>query len=68
MTTITRTTNIGCTWFGIVLLVYMILSYWSVDYITNYFGTDLPWITDMLIGMVSLSVSFWIALILLIFG
>lgn len=58
----------GCGFTSFILLVYMLASYWSVDYITNYFDADLPWLADLFIGMASLSMSFWIALVLYIFG
>jgi hypothetical protein len=60
--------GMGCLFQAIVFGIYGWLAYISVDYITNYFGTDLPWIADLLIGIVSVSASIWIALILWLVG
>lgn len=58
----------GCFIQAIIIGIYAYISYATVDYITNYFGKDLPWIADMLIGMVSFSLSIWFALVLWLVG
>jgi uncharacterized membrane protein YeaQ/YmgE (transglycosylase-associated protein family) len=60
--------GMGCLLQIIIVTIYGWIGYWSIDTITNYFGKDLHWIADVLIGLITGWASFWIALILWLIG
>lgn len=60
--------GLGCFFQALIFGAYAWVAWFTMDYITNYFGKDLPWIADMLLGMVSMSLSIWVALILWLVG
>lgn len=68
MRTLRNFTLAGCAIQSVLLIAYTWLATLSIDYISNYFGTELHWIVDLLIGLVVGWASIFIAVILLIFG
>lgn len=60
--------KLGCFVQALFIAGYAWVAWFTMDYITNYFDKDLPWIADVLIGMVSMSLSIWLALVLWLVG
>lgn len=64
MSIIRSVAGAGCLVQSIVLAIYGAIGWWSIDTITNFFGKDLPWIADVILGFLTGWVSFWIAIVL----
>lgn len=58
--------GIGCGCAILVLIFNLTIGAWSVNYITNYFGKDIPLIGDILIGLFVAEISVPVAVVLAI--
>jgi len=60
--------SLGCITIIMILLFNIIIGSMSINYITNYFGKDLPTIADVFLGLFLAEISVPIAFILWLFG
>jgi hypothetical protein len=64
MRTFIATTLTGCLLQLIPLAAYIWAASWSINYITHYFGKDLHWVLDTVIGFLLGWASILIAFVL----
>jgi hypothetical protein len=58
-----KETNMGCGTAIIILLINLTIGAWSVGEILSWFGKDIPWIGDMLIGLFVSEISIPVAIV-----
>jgi len=61
-------TKFGCGCASAVLAFNLLLGGWSVDLISNYFGKDVPFWLDSVVGLFVAELSVPVALLLKVFG
>lgn len=55
--------RIGCSGIILVSILNIIIGSWSIDEILSWFGKDIPWIADAIIGLFTAELSIPVAIV-----